>query len=147
MGPRTLGYATVFAAIGSVAAWNAVDDAMNYTKATAAIARIDRKCEFHTSIRRPLPEGTKLMDQVTREDCDATGELASLLNQGPYPKRKVKGEATVWVSYVSPLDGAPHTDSYKLDGKENEFYTLREGSRVGIRIHNREPGHIKPAPL
>ena len=104
--------------------------------------RIDRVCQFHTAVRRTLPEGTRILDETTREDCNATGQLASLLDQGPRPTRKVKGEATVWVSYLSPVDGVRHTSSYTVDGHFNTFYTLREGAQLNIRVHKREPNRI-----
>ena len=141
---RLYGAGLAVAGVAVVGAVVTLDNAINYTQATGAIVRIDRICQFHTAVRHTLPEGTRVLNETTREDCNATGELAALLNQGALPTRKVDGNATVSVSFPSPVDGAPRTASYVVDGRNNSFYTLRVGAHVTILVHKREPSRIKP---
>ena len=57
---------------------------------------------------------------------------------------KVRGEATVSVSYHSPVDGTLHTSCYTVSGLEGAFRTLRVADVVDIYMHEQEPDRIKP---
>lgn len=111
------------------------DLALNYTVVQGRVLGIVRLCEFKNVAQNSS-------DKTSLDDCNATGELALLLNQGSRPTRKVEGEATVAVSYYSPVDGQPHTSCYKLFGREDAFYTVRIGEVVNLYAHKREAYRI-----
>jgi hypothetical protein len=109
---------------------------MNYTPAKATVFLVDRECRF----TREYEGGKK--EHVT-QSCNATDEFKSIA-KAPDGKRKmdVDGKAVVKVSYNAPQDGSYQTSQLRFDGRDDEFYKLKAGDQIDIRVSNDDPAKI-----
>ena len=105
---------------------------------------VERVCDFVPKEGRNAVDIVTEKD-VTHADCTKSREFAALLEKGEVPYRKLKGTATVRVSFVWPGDHAPHEATYTVDGKYSDFYQLRAGTQVFVRVHKQDPSRIRPA--
>ena len=64
--------------------------------------------------------------------------------QRPDGKRKmdVDGKAVVKVSYTAPQDGSYQTSELRLDGRDDEFYSLKAGDEIEVLVSNDDPAMI-----
>ena len=68
------------------------------------------------------------------------------MGRGPLKRTKqVQGTALVHVSYVAPQDGSVHSATLEFDGRDDEFYELKAGDEVDIRIAKNDPNRIRKA--
>ena len=54
----------------------------------------------------------------------------------------IDGKAVVKVSYNAPQDGSYQTSQLRYDGRDDEFYELKAGDQIDIRVSNDDPAII-----
>ena len=116
--------------------------------AKATVSTIDRTCEIiETTTRQvddPRTKGAKLdaaeMESKTG-DCKSVAEWDEVRTKRT---KKVQGTALVHVDYVAP-DGSAHSSTLEFDGRDDEFYELRAGDEIDIRIAKSDPTRIRKA--
>ena len=130
------------AAIGFVVimgGYSVADRGMNYTAAKASVFRIDRTCNFVSTVKES--DGREVATGL-QQDCSATDEFRKIAGQD---KRSmdVAGKAVVKVSYTAPQDGSYRTAELRFDGRDDQFYKLKAGDELPILISNEDPAKIR----
>jgi len=132
------GMAVGVAAVAMLSGWAAVNRSMNWSEAKATVDYIDRTCDFVETTY----EGKKAVSARGYTDtCNSTDEWEKVKQK----HKKVSGRATVHLSYSAPTDGSYRTGELKLTGRDEDFYTLKAGSTVGILVSKTEPTRIRKA--
>ena len=115
----------------------------------ATVSTIDRTCEIiETNTRQvddPRAKGSKLDAaemKSTTGDCKSVEEWDEVRTKRT---KKVQGTALVHVNYVAPQDGLTHSATLEFDGRDDEFYELRAGDEIDIRIAKDDPKRIRKA--
>ena len=113
-----------------------INRGMNYTPATATVFLVDRECRYNREY-----EGGKR--EMITQSCNATDEFKSIA-KAPDGKRKMDadGKAVVKVTYNAPQDGSYQTSQLRFDGRDDEFYKLKAGDQIDIRVSNDDPAKI-----
>jgi hypothetical protein len=113
-----------------------INRGMNYTPAKATVFLVDRECRFNREY-----EGGKR--EMITQSCNATDEFKSIA-KAPDGKRKMDadGKAVVKVTYNAPQDGSYQTSQLRFDGRDDEFYKLKAGDQIDIRVSNDDPAKI-----
>ena len=113
-----------------------INRGMNYTPAKATVFLVDRECRF----TREYEGGKK---EIVTDSCNSTDEFKGIAS-APGGKRKmdVDGKAVVKVSYNAPQDGSYQTSQLRYDGRDDEFYELKAGDQIDIRVSNDDPAVI-----
>jgi hypothetical protein len=117
--------------------------------AKATVSTIDRTCEIIETTTRevddPRTKGAKLdaaeMETKTGE-CKSVAEWDEVRTKRT---KKVEGTALVHVDYIAPQDGRTHSATLEFDGRDDEFYELRAGDEIDIRIAKTDPTRIRKA--
>ena len=115
----------------------------------ATVSTIDRNCTIIETTSRevddPRKKGAKL---DAAEQNTTTGECKSVAEWDEVRTKRTKtveGTALVHVSYVAPQDGTTHSATLEFDGRDDEFYELKAGDELDIRIAKNDPGRIRKA--
>jgi hypothetical protein len=113
-----------------------INKEMNYAPAKATVFLVDRECRFD----REYEGGKK---ETVTQSCNATDEFKTIA-KAPDGKRKmdVDGKAVVKVSYNAPQDGSYQTSQLRFDGRDDEFYELKAGDQIDIRVSKDDPAMI-----
>ena len=107
----------------------------NMVSARATVVTIDRTCIFIAQDDR---------HSRSEEDCNATPEFRSIADSGNRSKR-VDGKAVIHVVFPSPKDGSTVAADLHFTGREDEFYDLKAGDTVAIRVDRNDPTKIRAA--
>ena len=113
---------------------------------TATVSMIDRTCDIITTTTTKVddPRGTGVqLDSQTKEahkgDCKSVDEWEEVRTK---KKQQVSGTATVHVDYQAPQDGSYHSATLEFTGRDDEFYDLKAGDRIEIRVAKDNPARI-----
>ena len=126
-----------FAVLAVVAMADRGNLSANYTPTKATIARIERSCEFTAAVHR--------FGESIQDDCDKNGDFSRLRAEKGPRSTYLKGNATVYFSYESPVDHAFHTGYTTFDGKSDEFYALSRGDLLDIYVDKTDGKKIRGA--
>lgn len=108
---------------------------MNSVAAKATVVTIDRLCTFIAQ------DDTK---SRTEEDCNNTPEFRTLADSGKH-SRRIDGKAVIHVVYPSPTDGSTQAGDLHFTGRDDEFYDLKAGDTVPIRVNKDDVTKIRAA--
>jgi len=137
---RLYGMVAAFVFILGAFAFTQIDKVANYRPAKGTIAYIDRTCEFTETERSGASKSTH---EVT-DKCDSTGEWQKVRDEVRNRHgKKVMGDATMHVSYISPQDGVSREGELKFTGRDDEFYQLQAGDMIDILVSKSDPSKIK----
>jgi hypothetical protein len=137
---RLYGMVAAFVFIIGAFAFTQMDKVANYRPAKGTISYIDRTCEFTETERSGQSKTTR---EVT-DKCDSTGEWQKVRDEVRNRKgKKVMGDATMHVSYISPQDGVSREGELKFTGRDDEFYQLQAGDMIDILVSNSDPSKIR----
>ena len=119
-----------------------VDRATNWTAAKGRVYLIDRKCEF---VARSASDRSSSITSSGRSGASTTDDCASNPDwtRVKAAHEKVVGKALVKVSYTHPKTGQSALGTFKLDGKDDAFYTLKSGDDVRILVNNDDPANLR----
>ena len=115
--------------------------------AEATVTTIDRTCTIITEEKSevPIPGSGKTRDVTTKIE-QSKGECKSVEEWESIRKKRTKdidGTAVVHVEYQTPKDGKIHQSSLTFTGRDDEFYELRAGDRIPIKISSSDPKRIR----
>lgn len=114
--------------------------------AKATVSMIDRTCDIVTTtttkVDDPRGSGVKL-DSATKDlhkgDCKSVAEWDEVRTK---KKERISGTAIVHVDYQAPQDGSYHSTTLEFTGRDDEFYDLKAGDRIEIRVAKDDPARI-----
>jgi hypothetical protein len=117
--------------------------------AEATVTLIDRTCTIITSEKSQVPiPGSSQTREVTTKIEQSKGECKSVDEWETIRKKRTKdvdGTAVVHVEYQAPQDGRIHQSTLQFDGRDDEFYDLRAGDHIKIKIAEGDPERIRRA--
>lgn len=110
---------------------------------TATVTTIDRSC---TIIEQTMPEDPEIRArtkdrpiQSTRKgDCNEVEEWAEVKRT---KSKRVEGEAEIHFVYAGP-DGKQHSGSFRFTGADDEFYDLKAGDPISVRVAKDDPKRV-----
>lgn len=110
---------------------------------TATVTTIDRSCTIIEQTMSEDPEvRARTRDrpiQSTRKgDCDEVEEWAEVKRT---KSKRVEGEAEIHFVYTGP-DGKQHNGSLRFTGADDEFYDLKSGDPIRIRVAEDDPSRV-----
>lgn len=117
----------------------------NGVRTTATVSTIDHTCEIIESTTRqvddPRGSGAKI---EAKEMKSKTGECKSVAEWKEVRAKRnklVEGTADVHVSYRAP-DGSYQTGTLTYTGGDDEFYELKAGDTLPIKVDPENPKRI-----
>lgn len=117
--------------------------------AQATVTTIDRTCTIVTTEKSQVPiPGSSETREVTSKVGQSKGECKSVEEWEEVRKKRnkdVDGVAVVHVEYRAPQDGKLHQGTLEFDGRDDEFYQLRAGDPIEVRVSKDDPDRIRPA--
>ncbi|WP_260482297.1 hypothetical protein [Sphingomicrobium flavum] len=128
-----MGLAVLFIAVGS--ALMAAHKALYYEEVEARVDNIERICAMTVTFGDASSE--------TREACSNSSDWSEIVAKPHSERRKVEGEATITVSYLSPADNQQHSATLSFNGRDREFYEINYGGMMKILAHTSEPEKIR----
>jgi len=115
--------------------------------AEATVTTIDRTCTIISSEKSEVPiPGSNETRKVTTKVEQSQGECKSVEEWDEVREKRTKdidGTAVVHVEYTAPNDGKVHQSSLTFTGRDDEFYKLRAGDRIPIKISKGDPERIR----
>jgi hypothetical protein len=127
---------TVVAAV-MISGIASVNKSANWAETKATIDSIDRSCDFVETTY----EGKKAMSSRDYTDsCSSTDEFDKVKEKR---NKVVSGRATVHVSYTAPNDGSYQTGKFTMNGRDDDFYTLKAGDSVEILVSKSDATRIR----
>ena len=111
----------------------------------ATVSTIDHTCEIVERVSREIEDprgggGTiEAAEQTTRKgECKSVGEWKEVRAKR---NKLVEGTADVHVSYRAP-DGSYQTGTLTYTGRDDEFYELKAGDTLPIKVDPENPKRI-----
>ncbi len=110
---------------------------------TATVTTIDRTC---TIIEQSMPEDPEVR-QLTKDrpvqssrkgDCNEVEEWAEVKRTR---SKRVEGEAEIHFLYAGP-DGQQRQGSLTYSGADDEFYEIKAGDSLPIRVAKDDPSRV-----
>ena len=112
----------------------------NAKQVKATISYIDRNCEIiETTYDADYKEKSR---NTYTDSCSSIDEWDKIREKR---NKKVSGKAVVHVDYTAPQTGEALSGEIKLDGLDDEFYTLKAGDQIDILVSDADPTKIARA--
>lgn len=111
----------------------------------ATVATIDHTCEIIESVTREVKDprgggGTIQAAEMSSKkgECKSVGEWKEVRAKR---SKNVDGTADVHVTYTAP-DGSFQSGTVTFTGRDDEFYELKAGDRLDIKVDPQDPTRI-----
>ncbi|MCW3796522.1 hypothetical protein OMW55_01685 [Sphingomonas sp. BN140010] len=110
---------------------------------TATVTTIDRVCTIIETRPSDDPEISKLTKgrpvQTSRQgDCNEVDEWAEVKRKR---SKSVEGKADIHFLYQGP-DGREHSGTLSYTGRDDEFYEVKAGDNLLIRVAEDDPNRV-----
>ena len=106
----------------------------------ASIFRIDRTCASKTTVQE-TGKPTELVSSI--HDCQMNRSFLDTVRRQAGRADFVHGTSTVKVTYLAPQDQTQHIAQLKFDSAADQFYTLKAGDKINIRVSVADPDKIR----
>ena len=106
----------------------------------ASVFRIDRICASKTTVQE-TGRPTELVSSI--RDCHMNRSFLDTVRRQSGRADFVHGTATVKVTYIAPQDQTKHIAQLKFDSASDQFYALKDGDKINIRVSVADPDKIR----
>ena len=139
MSYSTYGAAAAVVLVATVGTVSAIEQS-NWQTVKATVSYIDRNCKI---IQTAYDENWKA--KSSRSFTDACNSVDEWEKVRAKRTKIVDGNAVVHVDFMLPDTGLPGTAELKFTGRDDEFYQMKAGDEVQLRVRKDDPTKVKKA--